>query len=253
MKTRWFSSAIRLCFKDQNKPPKPYAYEGLPLPIPIVLADDHALFRQGFKSYLQQTASCQMRVVAEAANGRELLRAVEHHQPQVVITDVQMPGLSGLEATRIIQRELPHISVLALSMSEDRATVLQMFSAGAKGYLVKSGDPEEILEAIETVARGETYYGPFTACLLASVYTLQKAKALKKTRQTTLCEKELRIVQLICRQLSTKEIAAELRLSNRTIDDYRHKILEKTGAKNMVGIALYAVKNGLVTAGELDE
>ena len=190
-------------------------------------------------------------MVAEACDGRALVHTVECYRPQMVITDVQMPGMNGIEATKIIQQHFSECSVLGLSVCEDRTTVLQLFAAGAKGYLLKGGDKEELLQAIQTVSQGETYYSQFTSSIIASLYRAQKIKGTKEARQTTLCEKKTIIIKLICHQLSTKEIATELRLSTRTIDDYRYKIFEKTGAKNMVGVALYAIKNGLVNSAEL--
>jgi DNA-binding NarL/FixJ family response regulator len=219
-------------------------------PIRIVLADDYPIFRKGFKTLIDQYAPSKINILAEAGNGKELVQAVENHKPDVVITDIRMPLMDGMEATRIISQRFTATAVIALSMSADKNTVLSMYQAGAKGYLLKEAEHTEVLNAIETVYRGDTYFCSTTSAMLASLYGLDKPG--KSKTKTSFSDKEVKIIQLICKQFTTKQIAGMLKLSIRTIDDHRYKIQEKMQVKNMVGIALYAVKNEIVTTGEIE-
>ena len=124
-------------------------------PVRVVLADDYPLFREGFKSLVSHSAPFKINILAEAANGNELLQAVEYYKPDLVVTDVRMPFMNGIEATRIISQKFKATSVIALSMSADEGRVLGMYEAGAKGYLLKEAEHREVLNAIETVCRGE--------------------------------------------------------------------------------------------------
>lgn len=216
-------------------------------PIRLVLADNYPLFRQGFTALVSQYAPSKIHLLAEATNGKELVRAVEDLKPDVVITDIRMPLMNGIEATKIISQKFKQTSVIALSMSDDKNTVLTMHQAGAKGYLLKVAAPGEILKAIETVYKGDTYFCNYTSSIIASVYGLDKPKKTK----ITFSPKEVQIIELICKQFTTKQIANTLGLSTRTIDDYRNKLQGKMNVKNMVGIALYAAKNNIINVNEV--
>jgi DNA-binding NarL/FixJ family response regulator len=218
-------------------------------PIRIVLADDYPLFREGLKSLISHYVPSKVNILAEAANGKELIRAVEHYKPDIVVTDIRMPLMDGIEATRIISQRFKSTSVIALSMSGDKNTVLTMYRAGAKGYLLKQAEHSEILKGIETVYKGDTYFCTHTSSALASLYGLDKR--VNNKLKINFSAKELRIIRLICEQFTTKQIAVILGLSTRTIDDYRYKIQEKMEVRNMVGIALYAVKNNIGDATEI--
>lgn len=212
-------------------------------PIKIVIADDHEIFRDGFKVMLRKQEDVE--IVAEAENGRELLRQVEAHQPEVVITDIKMPLLDGIEATREIKNRWPHIEIVALSMFDEENLVVDMLEAGAKGYLLKNTHKAEVLQAVKTVYKGETYYCNATSNKLAQLIAKSHFNPYKHIKKPTFSEKEIEIIKLICQELSNKEIANELGLSTRTIEGYREKILEKIEAKNIAGLVIYAIKNNI--------
>ncbi len=211
-------------------------------PIKIVIADDHEIFRDGFKVMLRKQEDVQ--IVAEAENGRELLQLAEQHQPDVVITDIKMPHVDGVEATREIKTRWPHIEVIALSMFDEENLVVDMLEAGAKGYLLKNTHKAEVLQAVKAVYKGETYYCNATSTKLAQMIAKSHFNPYKN-KKPTFNAKEVEIIKLICQELSNKEIASQLGLSIRTIEGYREKILEKIEAKNIAGLVIYAIKNNL--------
>lgn len=212
-------------------------------PIKIVIADDHEIFRDGFKVMLRKQEDLQ--VIAEAENGRELLQVVEQHQPDVVITDIKMPLVDGIEATRAIKSRWPHIEVVALSMFDEENLVVDMLEAGAKGYLLKNTHKAEVVQAVKAVYKGDTYYCNATSTKLAQMIAKSHFNPYKNNKKPTFTEKEVEIIRLICQELSNKEIASQLNLSTRTIEGYREKILEKIDARNIAGLVIYAIKNNL--------
>ncbi len=218
-------------------------------PITIVIADDHELVRTGFKKILQDTYSNNIHFVAEAKNGRELIEKVDQYQPQLVLTDLQMPEINGIQACREIKQRHPWINVVAFSMFTDTEHIMGMIRAGANGYVAKSSPADEIIEGIMIASTGKPFYcstiseklyGKVTTVLEAGL----KAKQIKFSRQ------EIKVMQLICRQLSSKEIAEEMKLAVRSVECHRYHIQEKIGARNMVGVALYALMSGLVDVRE---
>ena len=212
-------------------------------PIRIVIADDHEIFRDGFKVMLRKQD--EIEIVGEGENGRELLHLVEQHQPDVVITDIKMPLLDGVEARRHITRQWSHIGVIALSMFDEENLVVDMLEAGARGYLLKNTHKAEVLQAVKAVYKGETYYCNQTSNKLAQMIAKSQFNPYKNIKKPTFSEKEIEIIRLICQEMSNKEIASELGLSTRTIEGYREKILEKIDAKNIAGLVIYAIKNNL--------
>ena len=212
-------------------------------PIKIVIADDHEIFRDGFKVMLRKQEDVQ--IIAEAENGRELLQVVEQHQPDVVITDIKMPLVDGIEATRAIKSRWPHIEVVALSMFDEENLVVEMLEAGAKGYLLKNTHKAEVVQAVKAVYRHETYYCNHTSNKLAQMIAKSHFNPYKGADKPSFSEKEKEIIRLICQELSNKEIAAQLGLSTRTIEGYREKILEKIEARNIAGLVIYAIKNNI--------
>ena len=212
-------------------------------PIKIVIADDHEIFRDGFKVMLRKQEDVQ--IIAEAENGRELLQVVEQHQPDVVITDIKMPLVDGIEATRAIKSRWPHIEVVALSMFDEENLVVDMLEAGAKGYLLKNTHKAEVVQAVKAVYKGDTYYCNATSTKLAQMIAKSHFNPYKNSKKPTFTEKEVEIIRLICQELSNKEIASQLNLSTRTIEGYREKILEKIDARNIAGLVIYAIKNNL--------
>ena len=229
---------------------------GLPMsetypPIRIIIADDHPLFIEGFVNVINKKAAGKIDVVAQVNNGKELILEVERKRPDVVVTDIQMPVMDGVEASRIINEKYSSIGVIAFTMYSDSELIYRMFETGAKGYLTKYTHYSEVIEAIETVSRGQMHYCSEVLSSLIKTIGSNKFDEFKKNNSKRFCKNEVRIMQFICQQLTTKEIAGTMKISPRTVEEYSRKIKEKIEAKNMVGIALYAVKNGIVSVNEI--
>lgn len=209
-------------------------------PIRVIIADDHEIFRDGFKVMMKKQEVIEL--IAEADNGKELVELTRTHQPDVIITDIKMPQMDGIAATKKIKELFPHIEVVALSMFDEENLIIDMLEAGAKGYLLKNTNKNEVTQAVQAVYKGEIYYGNHTTNRLAQMIAKSRFDPYQKGGRPAFNEKELEIIRLICQEFSNKEIATQLDLSTRTIEGYREKILEKTGAKNTAGIVVYAIK-----------
>lgn len=211
--------------------------------IRILLADDHEIFRDGFRVMLKKQK--EFALVAEAANGKELIETALSCQPDVIVTDIKMPVMDGIEATKKLRDLLPQVNVVALSMFGDEHLIVDMLEAGAKGYLLKNANKEEVFEALRTVSQNGTYYCNHTSTKLAHLIAASGHGANKKPEKVVFTERELEVIQLICQQYATKEIADQLGLSPRTIESHRVKILEKMDVKNTAGIVIYAIRHNL--------
>jgi two-component system response regulator NreC len=212
-------------------------------PIRLVLADDHEIFRDGLKLMLAKFNN--IKLEGDATNGRELIKLVDEIKPDIVITDIKMPLMDGVEATKYITQHHKEIGVIALSMFDEISLIVEMLEAGASGYLVKDCDKAEIKDAIEKVHNKEQYYCRHTGNKLMQVMARNAKRHDKKNTVLSLSDKEKEIVQLICKQNTTKEIGEQLFMSPRTVEGYRLKILEKLEAKNTAGIVIAAIKQGL--------
>lgn len=215
----------------------------MPPLIKIVIADDSPLFLDGLR--LMFSGQQVMRVAGVAGDGRELLTAVEAASPDVVITDIQMPVMTGIEATRTIKEKFPSIAVIALTMFGEDALIMEMLDAGALGYLLKNTSKEDLVQAIHAVHAGENYFCATTSRQLAQMISSRLPVKTKAEHQELLTEKEQQIVKLICEQYSTKQIAGFLEHTPKTIEAYRMRLMEKIGAHNSAGIVIYAIKRGL--------
>jgi len=211
------------------------------LPIRIVLADDHEIFRDGFRAMLKKQAAVDL--VGEASDGEELLQVVKELQPDVVVTDIKMPKLDGINATRILTNEFPHIGVISLSMFDEENLIIEMLEAGAKGYLLKNAHKNEILAAVECVFNDQTYFCNHTSRKLTKMIAESSFNPNRRPVKPEFSEKELSVIRFICQELSNREIALNLKLSVRTIEGYRERIQEKISARNTAGIVVYAIKN----------
>lgn len=218
--------------------------------IRLVIADDCPIYRKGLVSLIDRSAEGKIRVVGQAEDGGQLIKEVEKNKPDVVLTDIRMPVLDGVEASRIINRKFVSTSVIALTMFSDADVIYQMFEAGAKGFLTKTSDLQEVIEAIHTVHGGEMHY-----CSTSSVSLVKKIGPTRYNQyhknSAAFSDKEIEIMKLICVQLTTKEIADRMKISPRTVEEYSHNIRDKIDAKNIVGIALYALKNSIVNFSEI--
>ena len=166
-------------------------------------------------------------LIGEAENGKELIELVEKSNPDVIITDIKMPKMDGVEATKILSGRFPEIGVIALSMFDEDDLVVDMLEAGAKGYLIKNAAKHEILEAIRTVYEKGTYYCHHTSNKLAQMIAKSKFNPYKKAKKIEFTKREIDIIRLICAEYSNKEMGTQLNLSVRTVEGYRDKILEK--------------------------
>lgn len=209
-------------------------------PVRIIIADDHEIFKNGFKLLLKDQSGVEL--VGEAENGRQLIDVVKATLPHVVITDIKMPEMDGIEACRIIKQTYPYIGVIALSSFNDESLIVDMLEAGARGYLLKNTNKHDLMQAIQTVHAGNAYYCAATSGKLTRLIAESKFNPYRSKTRADFTDRELEVMRLICRQYTTKEIADLLSISIRTVESFREKIQEKAGVKNAVGIALYAVK-----------
>jgi DNA-binding NarL/FixJ family response regulator len=211
--------------------------------ISVVVADDHEIFRQGFKTMIDRYD--ELEVVGEAENGKELVQLVASLQPDLAFVDIKMPLMDGIDATREIASLSTGTRVIALSMFSDDVYVIDMLQAGASGYVLKNAHYDELVKASRIVMSGGYYFCNDASEKIQSFLKIHALNSLTKVQDPVLTDREIQIIQLICEQLTTKEIAANLGLSQRTVDTYRDVIQKKTNSKNMAGVVLYAVKYGL--------
>ncbi|MDP9113254.1 MAG: response regulator transcription factor [Acidobacteriota bacterium] len=212
--------------------------------IRILIADDHGIVRAGLKLLLDRLSG--MEVVGEAADGREAVRLAAELQPNIVIMDIAMPLLNGLQAARVIRENAP-IGVIFVTMHTDESYVLKALDAGARGYLLKDNADEDIERAVRTVAAGKPYFSPaISRALLADEVRLVRKRGLQDSYDL-LTEREREILQLLAEGKSNKEAAAVLNLSPYTVETHRTNMMQKLGVHNTAEIVLYAVRKGIIT------
>ncbi len=207
--------------------------------IRVLLADDHTIVRQGLKLIL--AAQPDFEVVGEAANGREAAELAEKLRPDIVLMDVQMPELNGIEATRRMVTANSRVKVLVLSMHKEALYVREVLKAGARGYILKDAIDTELLSAMRSVARGDGYISPAVSGALLTDYREQSSNPLD-----TLSTREREVLQLIAEGKTNKEVATKLNLSVYTVDSHRGKIMEKLNLHSAGELVRFAMKNGLV-------
>jgi len=209
--------------------------------IDIIIVDDHVLFSQALNGLVSNFK--EFNVVTILNNGKELVDyfSKENKQPQIVLMDIKMPIMNGIEATQWLKDTKPEIKVLALSMEADEDTILKMLRAGAKGYLLKDIHPSVLQHALNEVYSSGFYYTEnVTSTLLNTIHNNDKQIAIK------LKERELEFLKLACTERTYREIAEVMFLSPKTIDNYREALFEKLGAKTRIGLVLYAIKEKIV-------
>jgi DNA-binding NarL/FixJ family response regulator len=211
------------------------------LPTRIILADDHAMMREGLRSILEN--ELHLNVIAQAANGRTAVELAKQHKPDLIIMDISMPDMNGIEATRQILQDIPGTKIIALSMHTDKRFVGEMLSAGASGYLLKQSATDELQQALESVLSGKTYISPEIAGAVVQEFVRMK----KNAESVELTPKERQVLQLIAEGISTKEIAAKLNLSVPTIDTHRQHIMAKLNIHSIAELTKYAIRTGLTS------
>lgn len=212
--------------------------------IRVLLVEDHTLVRVGFRTLVDQLSG--LKVVAEAADGRDALALVARYRPDVVLMDVQMPGLNGLEAAARIAKEFPSVRVLMLSMHANEEYVLQALRVGAAGYLLKGVDLLELDLAIRAVARGETYLTPAVSKQVIADYLQRVEQGGHEAGRLTARQRE--VLQLIAEGHTTKEIAHQLGLSVKTVEAHRTQLMDRLDIHDVAGLVRYAIRAGVASA-----
>ncbi len=211
-------------------------------PIRALLADDHDLVRAGFRALLREL---QIQVVAEARDGNEAIRQVELHQPDVVLMDITMPELNGLEATARLTQAFPHVRVIILSVHANPEFARRALRAGAAGYLLKESRAAELDLALKAVTRGEIYLSPAVARFIAADYAPSGPGETGSLERLTPRQRD--ILQLLAKGYTRKEIAAQLNISPKTCDTYRAQLMQELDIHDVAGLVRYAIRMGLMT------
>lgn len=213
--------------------------------INIAIADDHAIFRNGLVASFEPYNHVCIKYVA--ASGEELIEYLKEHPVHVVLMDMKMTGMDGIETTRVLKKMNPDIRVIGLSVFENHNYITNMFKAGANGYLLKDATPEQIMEAVECVNKNEYYFNELVSHkLLKSLLEMEHPSMQISSEYVSLTNLEIEIIKLIGLELTNAEIAVKLNLGTKTIENYRNKLLTKTGAKNTVGLVIHGIKKGYI-------
>ena len=211
--------------------------------IKLAIADDHKIFRNGIKSTLEDCPDFSL--IMEASNGKELISQLADNTPDVILMDIKMPEMDGMQTTAYVHQHYKHVKILALSMHNEDKYVVDMMRAGASGYLLKNAEPEEIIEAITTVYHKGFYFNEHLSVTLIK-QLVGKSHDESIVGGVELNEREIEILRLVCQEYSNQEIAGKVFLSVRTVEGYRTKLFEKTGSKNLVGLVIFAIKKGII-------
>jgi DNA-binding NarL/FixJ family response regulator len=212
-------------------------------PIKVAIADDHTLFRAGVKTALSSKKDIEL--IAEADNGMQLLHLLRHIEPDVILLDIQMPIMDGIQTLPEIRKIRPEAKVIILSMHNDHSMISKLMEIGANSYLTKNSDSETIYQAIRTCYDQEFYFNELTNKALLTGLRTKRTDGIHH-QEADLSDKEMRVLKLMCEEKTTKEIADIVEISPRTVEAIRDKLKTKTGAKSMAGLVMYAVKNGII-------
>lgn len=214
----------------------------------ILIADDHVIFREGLAALLPQIIS--VKKVFQAATGKEAVALYSIKELDVILMDIDMPEMNGVEATREIKKDKSHhTAIIALTMFNRYADILDLYDAGIDGYLLKDSTAREVVKAIQMVKEGKEYY---CAAVQETLFTalIKRQKRVITDKDNPLTDREEEILQLICKQFSTEEIAGKLFISPLTVNNHRRSILEKTKCKNVAGMVIYALQHGIYSIPE---
>jgi len=210
----------------------------------ILVADDHEIVRRGLCSLLQARAGWE--ICGEAADGREAVDKAEQLRPDVVVLDVGMPGLNGLEATHQILKANPKAKILVLTLYDTDQVVREVLNAGARGFLLKSDAARDLVEAVDALQRGKTYFTPTVSALVLDAYLNRDNRATVLPKDDRLTPREREVVQLVAEGKSTKEVAVALGLSVKTAETHRSNVMRKLDIHSVSDLVLYAVRNSIV-------
>ncbi|GMQ78965.1 MAG: response regulator transcription factor [Anaerolineae bacterium] len=213
--------------------------------ITVLLAEDHTIVRKGLFALLKEADDIE--VVAEAADGREAVSKADDYHPDVIVMDISMPLLSGLEATRQIVENHPDISVVILTMHTNEEYILRTFHAGASGYLVKASAPSELVQAIRAAKDGQTYLSPSISKTIIDEYVLRAKAGEIESRYDRLTVREREVLQLVAEGFTIKETSEHLFLSEKTVRAHRTQLMKKLDVQSIASLTLYAIKQGLIT------
>src|ERR1700754_3040319 len=215
-------------------------------PINLAIADDHKIFRNGLKATLEDCPDFELLI--EASNGKELIGQLATHTPDVILMDIKMPEMDGMQTTAHVSQNFGSIKILALSMHNEDKYIVDMMKAGASGYLLKNAEPEEIIEAILTVHDKGFYFNEhLSVTLIKQLVGPGNYKSGAEQQQVDLNDREIEVLKLVCQEHSNQEIADKIFLSVRTVEGYRARLFEKTGSKNLVGLVIFAIKKGIIS------
>ena len=214
--------------------------------IKILVVDDHAIVREGVRMILAKEGD--LEVVGEAGDGQQALDLTERAQPDVVIMDISMPGMGGIEATQTIRAKHPEVQVLALTMHEDESYVFQLLRAGAAGYVLKRAAAQDLVQAVRAAAKGEAFLYPSVARKVVEDYLRRVESGEERQRYDGLTTREKEILTLIAQGLSNQQIAEKPFISIKTVQTHRAHILEKLGLHDRTELVRYAIRKGLIEA-----
>lgn len=218
--------------------------------VKIILVDDEILFRKGISFLLEREKNIE--IIFEASDGSELISFLKenNNHPDIILMDLKMPSLNGVEATKIIRKDFSEIKIIALTSYDSKSFVANMIDVGAVSYMIKNATPQELLTTINEVAIKGFYYNDYVMQVIhENVLATKKAKS--RFYNNFLTTRELEILQLICNQKNTIEIGELLFISPRTVEGHRNNLLLKTECKNIAGLVVYAIQNEIVTLGDL--
>ncbi len=212
--------------------------------IKIVIADDYKIYRDGLRVGL--SADDNMEIIAEADNGEELMKVLETTAPDVILMDLKMPLMDGMEATKQVRKKYPAIKVLVVTMYEDDKFIIHLMENGANGYLLKNAEPDEILKSIYAVHENGYYFNDVVNKALLKKLVLKNNLKPSFNQNIDLTEREQEVLKMICEEKTAAEIAKEIFLSPRSVEGIRQRLIDKIGVRNTAGLVMFAVKNGLV-------
>lgn len=212
--------------------------------IKYIIADDHRIFRQGLRFALADDHK--LKLIGEAENGVDLLRLMKTQPTDVVLLDLKMPEMDGIEVTKTIRSLYPDTKILMLTTYDDESLILHLMGLGVNGYLLKNAEPDEIKKAIHVVYENNNYFNDLVSNTMLKTILNKNISRLKAKEEIHLSEREKEVLKYICQELTTVEIAAKVFLSPRTVEGIRTSLIEKTGVRNTAGLVLYALKSDIL-------